>query len=231
MEIPDKALHYTHNSGWLRAAVLGANDGIVSVASLLIGMSAAGSTLSTIFLAGTAGLVAGALSMAAGEFVSVSSQADTERADLRREKEELENHYEHEVHELAEMYAERGVEPELARKVAEQLMAHDALGTHAREELGITDALTARPLQAAFSSALAFVLGAGIPVIASLVIVEGYRTKGIMLVSLICLAILGAASAKIGGAGMLRAVLRVTFWGALAMGLTALVGHLVGVEI
>lgn len=226
-----KERHYTHHSGWLRAAVLGANDGIVSVASLLVGIAAAGSDKSTILLAGVAGLVAGALSMAAGEFVSVSSQADTERADLEREKRELKHDYHHEVVELAELYESRGVEAPLARKVAEQLMAHDALGTHAREELGISDALSARPLQAAFSSAFAFIAGAGIPVLAAYILPAEYRTQGITAVSLVSLAFLGAVSARFGGATLTRAVFRVTFWGAIAMALTAAVGLLFGVGV
>ncbi len=211
--------------------MLGANDGIVSVASLLVGMTAAGAELDTILLAGIAGLVAGALSMAAGEFVSVSSQQDTERADLERERKEHHVSYEHEVKELAEIYEGRGVGPTLAKQVALQLMEHDALGAHAREELGISDALSARPLQAAICSAFAFLLGAGIPVIVAYVAPADYRGILITVSSLLCLAILGGLSAQAGGARLLRAILRVTFWGALAMAVTALVGRLVGVRI
>lgn len=211
--------------------MLGANDGIVSVSSLLVGMVAAGSDSETVFLAGVAGLVAGALSMAAGEFVSVSSQSDTELADLERERRELDHSYEHEVHELAELYEARGLDHDLARKVAVQLMDHDALGAHAREELGISDALSARPLQAAFSSALAFVLGAGIPVLVAYFAPEETRAEYLVAASLLSLAALGSLSARAGGAGLIRAILRVTFWGALAMAITALVGSLVGVQV
>ncbi len=221
--------HRTHRVGWLRAAVLGANDGIVSTASLVLGVSAAGASSQEILVAGVAGLVAGAMSMAAGEYVSVSSQADTERADLTREKRELAASPVQERAELAAIYVKRGLDRELASKVAAQLMEHDALGAHARDELGISDTLVARPVQAAFASAGTFSVGAALP----LVIVVLWPASTLMLAvagsSLLFLALLGSLAARAGGAPVLAAAARVTFWGALAMALTAGVGALFGV--
>jgi len=222
-------IHRTHRIGWLRAAVLGANDGIVSTASLVLGVAAAGADSKGILIAGVAGLVAGAMSMAAGEYVSVSSQADTEQADLAREKEELATGPEHEQAELKEIYVKRGLDPILASNVAAQLMQHDALGAHARDELGISDSLAARPVQAAFASAGTFTVGAVLP----LIIVMLFQVDELMWAvsgsSLLFLALLGSLSARAGGAPMMVATLRVTFWGALAMALTAGVGALFGV--
>lgn len=220
--------HSTQRIGWLRAAVLGANDGIVSTASLLVGVAAAGATPSTILLAGTAGLVGGALSMAAGEYVSVSSQADAEHADLRTEREELEQYPQHELKELAGIYVKRGLDPVLAAQVAEQLTAHDALAAHARDELGITHQLRARPLQAALASAAAFAIGAVLPLSAAMILPDRLVVGGIMLGSLLALALLGSAAARVGGAPVVRGAARVVFWSALAMAATALVGSLFG---
>lgn len=221
--------HRTQRIGWLRAAVLGANDGIVSTASLVLGVAAAGADSQAILVAGVAGLVAGAMSMAAGEYVSVSSQADTERADLARESEELAASPEYEKAELAAIYVKRGLDPALASNVATQLMQHDALGAHARDELGISDSLTARPVQAAFASAGTFTVGAILP----LLIVTLFPVATLMWAvsgsSLLFLALLGSLSARAGGAPMVVAASRVTFWGALAMALTAGVGALFGV--
>lgn len=221
--------HRTQRIGWLRAAVLGANDGIVSTASLVLGVAAAGADSQAILVAGVAGLVAGAMSMAAGEYVSVSSQADTERADLARESEELAVSPEYEQAELAAIYVKRGLDPALASNVATQLMQHDALGAHARDELGISDSLTARPVQAAFASAGTFTVGAILP----LLIVTLFPVATLMWAvsgsSLLFLALLGSLSARAGGAPMVVAASRVTFWGALAMALTAGVGALFGV--
>ncbi|MCG6872184.1 MAG: VIT family protein [Gammaproteobacteria bacterium] len=221
--------HRTQRIGWLRAAVLGANDGIVSTASLVLGVAAAGVDAQGILVAAVAGLVAGAMSMAAGEYVSVSSQADTERADLDRERKELAASPKHEQRELTEIYVRRGLEPALASSVATQLMQHDALGAHARDELGISDSMTARPVQAALASAGMFTLGAFLP----LLIVALFPVTALMWAipgsSLLFLALLGSVSAKAGGAPMLVAASRVTFWGALAMALTAGVGALFGV--
>lgn len=220
--------HRTGRIGWLRAAVLGANDGIISIASLIMGIAAAQSSTNTILTAGVAGLVAGAMSMAAGEYVSVSSQLDTEKADLKRERKELEEDPEFEHKELAEIYVQRGLEKELASEVARQLMDKDALGAHARDELGISEALTARPVQAAFSSAGAFSLGAAIPVIAAL-LSFGYGLIPIVaIVSLVSLGILGALAARAGGASITAPTARLVFWGALAMVLTAAIGALFG---
>jgi len=220
--------HRTGQIGWLRAAVLGANDGIISIASLIMGIAAAQSSTNTILTAGVAGLVAGAMSMAAGEYVSVSSQLDTEKADLKRERKELEEDPEFEHKELAEIYVQRGLEKELASEVARQLMDKDALGAHARDELGISEALTARPVQAAFSSAGAFSLGAVIPVIAAL-LSFGYGLIPIVaIVSLVSLGILGALAARAGGASITAPTARLVFWGALAMALTAAIGALFG---
>ena len=220
--------HRTERTGWLRAAVLGANDGIVSTASLVLGVAAAHATHGQILVAGIAGLVAGAMSMAAGEYVSVHSQADTEKADLERERKELEADDQGERRELTAIYVERGLDPALAQQVADQLMAHDALGAHARDELGITTALRARPIQAALASAGSFAVGAALPL---LVVAMAPVASLIPLVagtSLGFLALLGAVAARAGGAGMAVGALRVTFWGALAMGLTAGVGALFG---
>jgi vacuolar iron transporter family protein len=223
--------HRTQHIGWLRAAVLGANDGIVSIASLIVGVAAAHAARSAVLVAGVAGLVAGAMSMAAGEYVSVSSQADTEKADMERERMELENDYELEKKELTSIYADRGLDLELAVQVADQLMAHDALGAHARDELGISEILTARPVQAAFSSAGTFAAGAAMPLLAVLLIPASILIPAVSLTSLLCLALLGTISAKIGGSPVLKAVARVTFWGALAMGITAGVGALFGITV
>ena len=221
--------HRIHRVGWLRAAVLGANDGIVSTSSLIIGVAAAGATQESILLAGVAGLVAGAMSMAAGEYVSVSSQSDTERADLELERLSLEQDFEHETVELAHIYEDRGIEPELAMKVAEQLMEHDALGAHARDEIGISVHSNANPVQAALSSATAFFVGAALPLVTAW-LAPGLRLITVVAVSsLVFLAILGAVAARTGGAPIFAATFRVTFWGALAMALTFGVGHLFGV--
>ena len=220
--------HRFQRIGWLRAAVLGANDGIVSTASLMVGVAAANVGRSELLVAGVAGLVAGAMSMAAGEYVSVSSQADTEQADITRERAELKAQPEHEHQELAAIYVKRGLSSELAVQVAEQLMAHDALGAHARDELGISDTLSARPVQAAFTSALTFSVGAALPLLAALVAPPTLILPVVAGVSLVVLTSLGALSARAGGAPILRASLRVVFWGALAMGLTAGVGKLFG---
>lgn len=215
--------------GWLRAAVLGANDGIVSTASLIIGVAAANTSKENILLAGVAGLVAGAMSMAAGEYVSVSSQSDTEKADLALEKESLANDFEFETHELATIYEGRGLEPDLARQVAEQLMAHDALGAHARDEIGISESVGARPVQAAFSSAGTFFVGAALPLLVAWAVPGQQLIAVVATSSLIFLALLGALAARTGGAPIAVGAIRVTFWGALAMALTAAVGRLFGV--
>lgn len=221
--------HRTHRIGWLRAAVLGANDGIVSTASLVLGVAAAGANSHAILVAGIAGLVAGAMSMAAGEYVSVSSQADTERADLERERSELAKDPAHEHAELAAIYVRRGLEADLADTVATQLMDHDALAAHARDELGISDILTARPVQAALSSAATFALGAFLPLLVVLLCPASMLMPVVSGSSLFFLVLLGALSARTGGAPVITAAARVTFWGALAMALTAGVGLLFGV--
>jgi VIT1/CCC1 family predicted Fe2+/Mn2+ transporter len=221
--------HRTQHIGWLRASVLGANDGIVSTASLIVGIAAAHSSIDNILMTGVAGLVAGAMSMAAGEYVSVHSQADTEGADLARERAELEADPVAERRELTAIYAARGLQPELAREVAEQLMAHDAIGAHARDELGISDMAAARPLQAAWASAGSFAVGAVLPLsVAALAPVQGliYWIAGM---SLLFLALLGAVAARVGGAKPWLGAWRVTFWGALAMIVTACVGSFFGV--
>lgn len=220
--------HRTERIGWLRAAVLGANDGIVSTASLVLGVAAAEATRSSVLVAGAAGLVAGAMSMAAGEYVSVSSQADTERADLARERGELAADEPAEREELAQIYMERGLAADLAYQVADQLMAHDALSAHARDELGITAALQARPVQAAFTSALSFAAGAAVPLLLVFFVPEGRLVPAVAGISLACLAVLGGLAAYAGGARVLVAAVRVVFWGALAMGLTAGIGALFG---
>lgn len=217
-------LHRTHRIGWLRAAVLGANDGIVSTASLIVGVAAAESSRSSVLVAGIAGLVAGAMSMAAGEYVSVSSQADTERADLDREREELATDVDFEHAELAAIYVARGLDAELARQVAVQLMAKDALGAHARDELGISTMQRARPVQAAFASACTFAVGASLPLLLVVAVPAGALVWTVSGSSLFFLALLGSLAARAGGAPVWRAALRVTFWGALAMALTAGVG-------
>lgn len=222
--------HKSHRTGWLRAAVLGANDGIVSTASLIIGVASAETAQSGILLAGLAGLVAGAMSMAAGEYVSVSSQADTEQADLELEKNALENHYAAERDELAAIYEGRGLEPALAVQVAEQLMAHDALGAHARDEIGITDTMKARPIQAAISSAATFTVGALLPLVTAWLVPGDWLVTMVALFSLVFLAILGGIAAHAGGAPVIKAASRVTFWGALAMALTAGVGLVFGIS-
>ena len=220
--------HFAHRTGWLRASVLGANDGIVSTASLILGVAAAQSSQDGIIVAGLASLVAGAMSMAAGEYVSVSSQADTERADLDRERLELADDYAIELAELAAIYVARGLDSELAHQVATQLMAHDALSAHARDELGISDALSARPVQAAFASAGAFAVGAVLPLLLVFIVPRSSLVWTISGASLIFLALLGAVAARTGGAPVGKAMVRVTFWGALAMALTAAVGSLFG---
>ena len=214
--------------GWLRAAVLGANDGIVSTASLVVGVAAAGAGRGNVMIAGVAGLVAGAMSMAAGEYVSVSSQADTERADLERERRELATDQEFERAELAGIYVRRGLDESLARQVADQLMAHDALGAHARDELGITAVSTARPVQAAFASAASFAVGAALPLVTALLSPERRIAVVVAATSLPFLALLGGLSAVTGGAPVARAITRVTVWGALAMAATAAIGALFG---
>ena len=223
--------HRTERIGWLRAAVLGANDGIVSTASLVVGVAAAHAARHEVLIAGVAGLVAGAMSMAAGEYVSVSSQADTEKADLSRERRELEMDGPLERDELASIYVHRGLDPLLAKQVAEQLMVHDALAAHARDELGISESLTARPVQAALASASTFAVGAGMPLITVLVTPETRLVSVVSVVSLIFLACLGILAARAGGAPIIKAAIRVTFWGALAMGLTAAVGALFGTVV
>ena len=221
--------HRSHRVGWLRAAVLGANDGIVSTASLIIGVAAANTTHEGIILAGVAGLVAGAMSMAAGEYVSVSSQSDTENADLALEKKSLEEDVESEKNELAKIYEGRGVEPLLAKQVAEQLMVHDALGAHARDEIGISENGNARPVQAAFSSASTFTVGAALPLVVAWVVPVNLLILFVALCSLVFLALLGGIAARAGGASITVGAIRVTFWGALAMALTAGVGRIFGV--
>lgn len=222
-------VHRSHRVGWLRAAVLGANDGIVSTASLIIGVAAASTSQGNILLAGAAGLVAGAMSMAAGEYVSVSSQSDTEAADLALEKESLEENFESEKDELAKIYEGRGLEPALARQVAGQLMAHDALGAHARDEIGISESVSARPVQAAFSSAGTFTVGAAMPLVVAWGVPGPRQISVVAAASFVFLAILGGIAARTGGASIAVGAFRVTFWGALAMAATAAVGHFFGV--
>lgn len=224
-------LHRTGRIGWLRASVLGANDGIVSTASLIVGVAAASAVRGDVVIAGVAGLVAGAMSMAAGEYVSVSSQADTEGAELARERRELEEDGEFELQELTDIYAKRGVEPALAKQVAQQLMSHNALEAHARDELGISDALSARPVQAALASAASFAVGAALPLATVLLVPENMLAVAVTGASLVFLALLGVLAAWAGGAPILKSTIRVTFWGALAMALTALVGSLFGTTV
>jgi VIT1/CCC1 family predicted Fe2+/Mn2+ transporter len=223
--------HRTHRIGWLRAAVLGANDGLLSTSSLVVGVAAAGAPRGQVLLAGIAGMVAGAVSMAAGEYVSVSSQADTEAADVEREREELATAPDAEREELARIYRTRGLEPDLAIRVADQLMAHDALGAHARDELGISEITLARPVQAALASAGTFSVGALLPLVVVLAAPPARAAALVTGASLVALAGLGAMAARAGGAPVLRAAVRMTVWGALAMGLTALVGSLVGTQV
>jgi vacuolar iron transporter family protein len=223
--------HLIERVGWLRAAVLGANDGIVSTASLIVGVASAGAATGEILVAGLAGLVAGAMSMAAGEYVSVSSQTDTEQADLAREKAELAEQWPAEVDELANIYVNRGLEPDLARKVAEGLMAKDALTAHAREELGISETTQARPIQAAITSALTFAVGAALPLFVAWFMPAEWLIVAVSAASLVFLAALGATGAGVGGAGLVKGALRVTFWGAFAMAATAAVGALFGTVV
>ena len=223
--------HRTERVGWLRAAVLGANDGIVSTASLVVGVAASEAERHGVLVAGVAGLVAGALSMAAGEYVSVSSQADTERADLALEKTELATRPQDEEDELTDIYVRRGLERDLARTVAHQLMAKDALTAHLRDELGLTNELAARPLQAALASAATFAVGAGVPVLAILFAPADSLTSTVVAVSLLCLVALGALAARTGGASTMTGAIRVVFWGALAMAVTAGVGTLFGMAV
>jgi len=223
--------HRSERIGWLRAAVLGANDGIVSTASLIVGVAAAETARSNVLVAGVAGLVAGAMSMAAGEYVSVSSQADTENADLARERSELATSPASELDELQGIYVDRGLEPALARQVAEQLMAHDALGAHARDELGISAVHAARPVQAAFASAATFAVGAALPLIVAATAPTSRIIVLVGVASLLFLAVLGAIAARAGGASAVRGTVRVTFWGAFALVLTALIGRLFGTTV
>ena len=223
--------HLVSRIGWLRAAVLGANDGIVSTASLIVGVAAAAKSSSEVLVAGIAALVAGAMSMAAGEYVSVSSQADTENADLERERAEQVNQPEFELNELAQIYVKRGVEPDLARQVASQMTAKDALGAHLRDELGISEVTTSRPIQAALTSALTFSVGAAMPLSMVLFSPADLLPWTVSIASLLFLALLGAIGAYVGGAPIWRPTLRVTFWGALAMALTAGIGSLVGTAV
>ena len=224
-------LHRSNRIGWLRAAVLGANDGIISTASLMVGVAAASAGRSELIVAGVAGLVAGAMSMAAGEYVSVSSQSDTEQADLVRERIELLAHPEHEHQELAAIYVTRGLTPELAAQVAQQLMQHDALGAHARDELGMSDMASARPVQAALTSAVTFSIGAALPLLTALVAPAQQLVPLMAGTSLVFLTALGALAARTGGAPALQASVRVAFWGALAMGITAGAGKLFGAVV
>ncbi len=222
-------VHRSHRSGWLRAAVLGANDGVVSISSLVLGVAAAQTESHGILVAGVAGLVAGVLSMAAGEYVSVSSQADTEHADLEVERQALASEPGQEHAELAGIYIRRGLDPDLARRVAGQLMAHDALDAHARDEIGISTTLSARPLQAALASAISFAIGGIIPLVAALVLRGPALIPGVAAVSLVLLALLGAMAARAGGAPVVAGALRVLVWGALAMAVTGVVGSVFGV--
>ena len=223
--------HLVSRIGWLRAAVLGANDGLVSTASLIVGVAAAQTSKTGILVAGVAGLVAGAMSMAAGEYVSVSSQADTEAADLSRERAELDADPEAETRELAAIYRSRGVDAQVSLEVARQLMVHDALGAHARDELGLSEHTAARPIQAAMTSAATFSVGAVLPLAVVLVAPGSLLAALVSGSALVGLALLGGIGARVGGAGIVKAVLRVTFWGAFAMGLTAGIGHLFGTII
>jgi VIT1/CCC1 family predicted Fe2+/Mn2+ transporter len=225
----DEHRHRSQHSNWLRAAVLGANDGIISTASLVIGVAAANASHETILLTGVAGLIAGAMSMAAGEYVSVSSQADIEAADLAIESHAIATNHESELKELTHIYIDRGLVPELAQQVATQLMEHDALGAHARDELGFTDLSSAKPLQAALTSGLAFTLGAALPLLVAVFTAPEKTELIVGMASLLSLSLLGAIAAKVGGANVYIGIARVTFWGLLAMAATAIIGHLFGV--
>jgi|TARA_R110000737_G_scaffold350514_2_gene389733 VIT1/CCC1 family predicted Fe2+/Mn2+ transporter len=227
----DNEHHYLNRSNWLRAAILGANDGILSTASIAIGVAAASKSSEPIVLAALAGLVAGALSMAAGEYVSVSSQSDIEKGDLEREKEALETYPEVELKELAVIYEERGLDPEMALMVAQKLSDHDALGAHARDELGIHEMNQAKPFQAALASGAAFVFGAMLPFLVTIVFPFKYQVELQYASSIVFLIVLGAVSARLGGSNMSKAIMRITFWGTAAMGLSALVGYLFGVNV
>lgn len=231
MPRPHRENHLVTRIGWLRAAVLGANDGIVSTASLIVGVAAAATAPNQILIAGVAGLVAGAMSMAAGEYVSVSSQSDTEKAELEREREELREDPELELAELTEIYVQRGIDPVLARQVAEQLTKDGALKAHARDELGISEITAARPVQAALTSAVTFSIGAAMPLLMVVLSPTALLVPLVSAASLGFLALLGAVGARAGGANMLRATVRVTFWGALAMALTAGIGKLFGTVV
>lgn len=231
MPIVHRERHRTQHIGWLRAAVLGANDGIVSTASLVVGVAASNATHAGVLVAGIAGLVAGAMSMAAGEYVSVSSQSDTEQADLIREKAELAANEGGESQELAAIYVSRGLDANLAKQVAAQLMAKDALGAHARDELGISEMISARPIQAALTSALTFTVGAALPLLAVVFAPPASLMPFVMTSSLFFLALLGGLAAYTGGAGILIGIMRVTFWGALAMAITAGIGALFGTVV
>jgi vacuolar iron transporter family protein len=220
--------HLIDRIGWLRAAVLGANDGLLSTASLVVGVAAAATAPSEVLVAGAAGLVAGAASMAAGEYVSVSSQADSEEADLGRERRELAEEPDAELNELTQLYVDRGVQPILARQVAEQMMAKDALGTHARDELGLSAHVVARPIQAALTSAATFATGAALPLLIAILVPSRWIAPSVTTGSLVGLAALGAVGARVGGAAIMKPTLRVIFWGAVAMGITAAIGALVG---
>jgi VIT1/CCC1 family predicted Fe2+/Mn2+ transporter len=223
--------HRTDRIGWLRAAVLGANDGIISIAGLVVGVAASGADARVVLGSGIAGIVAGAMSMAAGEYVSVQSQADAEHADLAKETRELAEEPDAELQELTHIYVQRGLAPDLARQVAQQLTAHDALGAHARDELGITEALRARPLQAALASAAAFAAGAVLPILAVLLAPAGRIEPAVVAVTLLALLLSGALAARVGGAGVVRGALRVGFWGAMAMAAAALIGRLFDVQV
>jgi VIT1/CCC1 family predicted Fe2+/Mn2+ transporter len=228
MPVTNKERHRTGRIGWLRAAVLGANDGILSTSSLVLGVAAAHATHSNVLVAGVAGLVAGAMSMAAGEYVSVHSQADTEQAELKLERAEQKADDAGEHEELTAIYVARGLDPSLAKHVAEQLMAHDAIGAHARDELGISETLRARPIQAALASAASFAVGAAMPLLVSVIAPTAILIPLVSGTSLMFLALLGALAARAGGAGVAAGAIRVTFWGALAMTVTAAVGWLFG---
>jgi len=223
--------HVVARLGWLRAAVLGANDGVLSTSSLIIGVASAQGTHQSVLIAGVSGLVAGAMSMAAGEYVSVSSQSDSERADIGRERQELSDNRDGELRELAGLYVKRGLNRALAQQVAERLMARDALGAHARDELGISDRTAARPVQAALASAAAFSVGAALPLLMALATPNRFVVEAVSIASLLFLALLGVVGAKTGGANMLKAAIRVTFWGALAMAVTAGIGAVFGTRV
>lgn len=231
MRPPHSERHRTDRAGWLRAAVLGANDGILSVAGLVVGVASSGAAATTVLTTGIAGLVAGAMSMAAGEYVSVQSQADTEHADLALERRELHEDPQSELDELTAIYRQRGLDPGLARQVAEQLTAHDALGAHARDELGITESLRARPLQAAAASAAAFCSGAALPIVAAWLAPDGRQLWVTGTATLIGLSLTGALAARAGGASGLRGAVRVVFWGAAAMLASGAIGHAFGVHV